>query len=610
MYTLDTLFRCREIILNTNIEIMDGFKRVLNEWDEYLTYYEKYISDEDHIINDNQMAVIEDDIDNKNSYDLERTEESLYLTDRIIRMSEDGNYVLLKIQEYTEWLRLSEFDILLEKHVKKRVEELKRTSINLQEDEIEGRLKESCTSLTKPKTAVSDNTEVTIIAILEKHFSNGIRPCSIIDINKLKNFYLTASGEALSSEIEISSLLYVIGIQHKDKVFSISSSGKKDLMKLIHCLISEDNRLFFYEEFYDAHADFLQVIHVFSPELLKTVLSGLLPSLRYSRICFSIEDCITVESEVLRCFETAVCLSYEQLKARLPYVPIDKIKQVLAQNRDFIWVNTGIYTHTSKLKIDEVEQRAIEQRIECKIADQGYVSLANIAVSNNLERNPELSETAVKKGLFQICLADRYENRGNIITSKGAVLNSVAVFKDYCLSRERLTLDELIELEKVINGRVNSQSLYVAYDTMIRIDKRTFVGDDEIRFDIEAVDAALGLFVRKDVIPLRAVKSFTLFPYVDGYPWNLFLLESYCRRFSNLLKYQCLSVNSRNVGAIFRKSAGFTDYPAVLAYAVANSDVRLREKEVGDFLFESGYVARRTGVISEVITQARMLRER
>lgn len=464
--------------------------------------------------------------------------------------------------------------------------------------------------LTKPKTAVSDKTKAAIMAILEKHFSNGIRLGSIIDINKLKNFYLAASGEELSSEIEISSLLYVIGIQHKDKVFAISSNGKKDLMRLLDRLISEDNRLFFYEEFYDAHVAFLQAMYIFSPELLKTVLSGILPSLRYSRICFSIEDCVTVESEILRRYETAVCLSYEQLKARLPYVPIDKIKQVLAQNRDFIWVNTGIYTHTSKLEIDKAEQRAIEQRIEGKIAEQGYVSLANIAVSNNLERNPELSETAVKNGLFQICLADRYEKRGNIITPKGSVLNSVAVFKDYCLSHDRLTLDKLLGFEKEISCNGYNQSLFVAYDTMVRVDKDTFVSEGEIEFDIELTDNALARFVKTDVIPLRAVKSFTLFPYVDGYPWNLFLLESYCRRFSNLLKFQCLSVNSRNVGAIFRKSAGFTDYPAVLAYAVANSDVRLREKEVGDFLFESGYVARRTGVISNVITKARMLRER
>ncbi len=464
--------------------------------------------------------------------------------------------------------------------------------------------------LTKTKNVVGNKIKDAVLAILEQHFQNGIRPSSIIDINKLKNYYRVTSSEELPSEIEISSFLYEIGIQHKDKVFVISSRGKKDLIKLLEGLIAEDNRLFYYKELYNVHTDFLQAIHIFSPELLKTLLSESLPSLCYSRKCFSIEDCVTLESEVLRCYDTAICLSYDQLKERLPYVPIEKIKQVLAQNQDFIWVDKGIYTHSSKIEIDEHDLQTVEAKIEVETSNYSYVSLAALNVLESLGLNIGLSEAAVKKGLFYKYLADRYEKRGNIITPKGTVLNSMAVFADYCRSYDRLKLDELLEFERELNGKICNQSLFVAYDTMVRIDKDTFISEGEIKFHVEPIDNALARFVKKDVIPLWAVKSFTLFPYVDGYPWNLFLLESYCRRFSNLFKYQCLSVNSKNVGAIFRKSAGFTDYPAVLAYAVANSHIRLSEKEVGDYLFENGYIARRTGIISNVITQARMLRER
>jgi len=460
------------------------------------------------------------------------------------------------------------------------------------------------------KIVVCEKTKTAITNILERHFPNGIRPDSLIDINKLKNFYLTYTSESLTSEIEISSLLYEIGTHHGKKVFVVPSSGKKGLKALIDDVISEGNGLFFYNEFYKIHAEYLQQIHIFSVELFMVVLSSLVPSLFYTKKYFSVTRQESIESAVLSCFDSAQSQSYQQLKEKLPYVPLKKIKQVLAQNRDFIWVTEGVYTHISKIEVDEVERLAIERKIKAEITECGYVSIAAFDVSASLERNPELSEIAVKNGMFQICLADRYEKRGNIITSKGAVLNSVAVFKDYCLSRERLTLDELIELEKVINGRVNSQSLFVAYDTMIRIDKRTFVGDDEIRFNIEAVDSALGLFVRKDVIPLQAVTSFTSFPYINGYSWNLYLIESYCRRFSKRFMYQCLSVNSRNVGAIFQRSAGFTDYAEVLAAVVANAGIELDTINVGNFLFESGYIARRTSVISDVITKAQVLRER
>ena len=171
-------------------------------------------------------------------------------------------------------------------------------------------------------------------------------------------------------------------------------------------------------------------------------------------------------------------------------------------------------------------------------------------------------------------------------------------------------MDELLEFEKEINGRIHNQSLFVAYDTMVRVDKDTFIGDSEISFDTETTDNALSLFVHTDVISLQSVTSFTSFPYIDGYPWNWYLLESYCKRFSKRFMYQCLSVNSRNVGAVFRKSAGFIDYIDVLATAVAASNIELNDKVVGNYLFERRYIAKRTGAVSKVVAKARILRER
>lgn len=465
-------------------------------------------------------------------------------------------------------------------------------------------------SSAKSKMKIKDDLKAAVVSVLEQRFPNGIRPNSIIDINKLRNFYREATGEGISSEIEISSLLNVIGIQHGDKVFAVPSSGKNGLIELLDRLIAEGHQVFYYDEFYGIYADYLQQINIFSAELLRVVLTQLLPSLYYSRVYFSVTNSESAESEVLRCYETAVCWSYEQLKEKLPYVPLERIRQVLAQNSDFIWVKKGTYTHTSKIEIDEVERQVVERKIKEEIAQHGYVSLAAIDVLNNLELNPELSETAVKHGLYQICFADHYEKRGNIITPKGTMLNSVALLEDYCLTHDRLTLDELLEFEKEINGRVHSQSLFVAYDTMVRVDKNTFVGDSEITFDIEATDNALALFIHTDVIPLQSVTSFTSFPYIDGYPWNWYLLESFCKRFSKRFMYQCLSVNSRNVGAIFRKSAGFIDYIDVLATAVAASNIELNVKAVGYYLFERRYIARRTGAVSKVVAKARILRER
>ena len=408
--------------------------------------------------------------------------------------------------------------------------------------------------------------------------------------------------------VDITLLLYSIGVRQGEKVFYLSKSEIMDLVELLKRLIAEGNRLFFYEELYIVHGEFMQKIRIFSPELLKTVLLRVFPSLNYSSNSFTINGKTSVESEILRCYETEVCLSYEQLKSKLPYVPLDKIKQVLAQNSNFIWVETGVYTHVNKIVFDFNEWRAARRATAEGISKYGYVTLALIDVPISLQSNPYLSETAVKNGLFQACLAELYEKRGSIITPKGKAMSSVDLLSNYCSAHDYLTVDQLLEFEREIYGRTHSQSLFIAYDKMVRVDKDKFVNDSIISFDIEATDRALSLFLTRDVIPLQAVTSFISFPHIEGYPWNWYLLESYCKRFSKLFMYQCLSVNSKNVGAIFRKSAGFADYIDVLAAAVSVSNVELNDIAVGDYLFEKRYVAIRTGAVGKVVERARILR--
>jgi hypothetical protein len=273
-------------------------------------------------------------------------------------------------------------------------------------------------------------------------------------------------------------------------------------------------------------------------------------------------------------------------------------------------VNTGLYSHISKIELDEGERKAACDIVKREIAERGFASLSSIDVSTSIELNPTISETALLNALFQVCFADGYEKRGKIITRKGDTLNALAILKDYCLSNDCLTLEELQEFEKEISGYSGVVSLTAAYEVMVRVDKNTFVSDSEISFDVKAVDDALSLFVHANVIPLQSVTSFTSFPYIDGCSWNLYLLESFCKRFSQQFIYLSLSVNNQNVGAICRKSIKFTDYLDALVSVVAISDIELTEEAVGNYLFESKYIARKTGSVQEIVEKARILRER
>jgi hypothetical protein len=98
-----------------------------------------------------------------------------------------------------------------------------------------------------------------------------------------------------------------------------------------------------------------------------------------------------------------------------------------------------------------------------------------------------------------------------------------------------------------------------------------------------------------------------MFP-LCGQEWNLFLLESYCRRFSEQFRFKCLAVNNKNAGVIVRENSRLT-YMDILADATAKSSVDLKEKTVLQFLYENGYIGKRSySKINETINQAKILR--
>ena len=144
---------------------------------------------------------------------------------------------------------------------------------------------------------------------------------------------------------------------------------------------------------------------------------------------------------------------------------------------------------------------------------------------------------------------------------------------------------------------------------LVRIEKNTYVADRHVPFNADVIDEVIGLFVKGDYFPLKSFTTFGAFPDC-GQTWNLFLLESYCRRFSRKFRFDTPSVNSRNAGAVIRKICEM-DYTEIMTDAVANADVPLKDIAVSKFLYESGYTGRSTTAkVSEIINKAKAIRKR
>lgn len=154
-----------------------------------------------------------------------------------------------------------------------------------------------------------------------------------------------------------------------------------------------------------------------------------------------------------------------------------------------------------------------------------------------------------------------------------------------------------------------SEVIEAANSVMVRIDKDSFIADRLISFDVDRVDSALDHIVTNEFIGMKEITTFSTFPFCR-YGWNLFLLESYCRRFSKKYRYATRRANSSNSGAVVAKNCELS-YHDIMAKAAARSERDLSKDEILDFLTETGYMERkRYSDIERLIAYAKELRER
>ena len=337
-------------------------------------------------------------------------------------------------------------------------------------------------------------------------------------------------------------------------------------------------------------------------------------ALSFTRTYFGYTDesiFAVLESEILRVWDGDVLLTYDQLAERLPYIPLDRIRYALGQNGDFIWNSVETFSHISRIAIADDERESIRAAAARECNARGYFAITDLPFGEIEERNYELSVTALHNAIYRICLSDRCDKRGKIVTRKGDVFDALTIMKEYCRTIDKCSLEDLLDYEKELTGEVHRWIPMEAGNAiLVRIDKDSYVADRYVNFDADVIDEAIESVVKGDYLPLKAFTAFGAFPYC-GQTWDLFLFESYCRRFSRRFRFDAPSVNSRNAGAVIRRSCGM-DYTEIMADAVANADVPLKAAVVGRFLADSGYTGRsmKAKVTEIIIDRARAIRER
>lgn len=437
-----------------------------------------------------------------------------------------------------------------------------------------------------------------------------------INLERFRSSYSQVNGvDCPLNDEKLSRIIRRMGFEFEGKVYLIDDEGKEYVRNVARQYDDSGANIIYYDKLFELNANEFFEANVLSAEMLKSLLEALLPRYRYKKSYFSTVAEKRTELELLaadvrRVWGDGLRRTLDELEEKLPLIPVDKLKYVLSQDSGVVLVSKGTYIQTASFDADEEELSRLEAYIEEKCRENGSVSFDEIPFDDLRTANADFSDSAFWKSFCKL-LEDRFERNGKVLTRKGEGVDARTAVKKYCAGRSECSYDELAERAEQVSGRRSERIIVEAANSaMVRIGRDKFVADDRVKFDVDGIDLALDAIAAigaDGFVGLKEITTFAAFPYC-GYGWNLFLLESYCRRFSAKYRYETRRANSSNVGVVAAKTCALS-YPQMMARALARSGRELTRDSASEYLIEAGYAERiRRDKLGSLLKEAEKLR--
>lgn len=462
----------------------------------------------------------------------------------------------------------------------------------------------------KPK---QEETAKDISSILKDHYQYGFKPDSYRELLRFRQF-AEADGVAIpEDDDELKNAILSEGTLVDGKVFAKSDDLGQELCDIVNTIAGYGTVVIYYEALMERHSEWMLSRFITSEAMLKELLQKNLKGFAFSKKFMAVGAKKTekqaVTDEIKRIWGENKTCSVEEIGERLPYIPIGNIWRVISGNVNFVWVVEGVYLLVDRFIISEDEEAAILEYVETACNEKGFASLSDVPREGIEEQNYEISQTATLSAIYNKVLNGKYILNGKILTKDNTGLDAVTILKQHLEGREKCTFSELADKVVELTGGTNRQFAFQAlYDCMVRIDSDNYVADRFVSFNVDEIDSVLSKIITEHFCAVRDVTTFALFP-VCGYPWNSFLLESYCYKYSKKYSLRLVNFNDKNAGIIAEKNYG-KSYVEMLAIALSGAKVELNEEEIGIYLFQTGYMAKsKFGRLGEIAERARELRE-
>ena len=449
--------------------------------------------------------------------------------------------------------------------------------------------------------------------LIVKYYPYGFRLGSPIELKRIRNFAEKNDISLPDSDEELALEIATVGIQFDGRMYVINEETRLGIASLSDRAFHEGVKVIFLDRLMEIHDEWLSEHHIATVDMLKKLLQWVRPQYYYGKNIITPGEELTeqdaIVKEILRVSEGQSFVKTEDLIEKLPYITQDKIARSLSINPEFIRICDDKYFLMNKFVISEEDAKAITEYAthECEL--KGYASITNLPLDNILEENFELPETAVYVAVYSTVLKDQFYLNGKILTKEENGVDIYSLLKAYCNEKSYCTASELMEKAKELTGSFNKRaSMTALYDTLVRIGVNEFISEDQIHFDVNAIDALLQHMIGARFAPIKSVSTFALFPSC-GIRWNHYVLESFCYRFSDKYKLIVLNFNDQNVGLIVSKDLTLR-YEDMLCEALAASKKELTPEAAGRYFFDNGFMAKRSFVkLAEIVERAKKIRE-
>ena len=459
-----------------------------------------------------------------------------------------------------------------------------------------------------------------VIAVLKEHYSYGFRLESIIDIKRFRRYAEEQTTELPESDDDLKTEIRKAGVKIDDKVYLIEEDTFAFVRKTLESLTSDGSKILFYDCIYDSDTSSMEDHYITSADQLKAIMKQCrqnifdnLAEIHFAKNFVSLlgeqmeKDAVTIELQ--RVWGESQTRRADELAEQLPAIPEEYVRRYLSGNTAFVWISDGTYFSMQRFIITEEEKEAILSFVSEECDNKGYASISDVPFGNTEEENYELTTVGLQEAVYNAVLLNQYYLNGKILTKDNKSLDVVTLAKQYLIGKNECTFNEMDKkVEEIAGTRYRYMAYDALYSTMVRVDKNRYVAHQYVKFDVDAIDEILSEMIKDKFLAIKEITSFALFP-VCGFPWNHYLLESYCYSYSKRYCLKVVGFNDKNAGIIAENDV--TDgYTELLARAAARAKIELSMEAVGQYYFETGYMGKRSFAdLESTVERAKALRE-